>query len=96
MQNNSNYQDMGTTARIATRRKLIDIPENVFQALNLKAAAMGTNLKKYIEELLIRESEDMDDAEVYKYLVSTRPEGKIMLNAEEKKDFEDWLNQHRK
>lgn len=87
---------MGTTARIATRRKLIDIPENVFQALNLKAAAMGTNLKKYIEELLIRESEDMDDAEVYKYLVSTRPEGKIMLNAEEKKDFEDWLNQHRK
>lgn len=87
---------MGTTARIDTRRKLIDIPENVFQALNLKAAAMGTNLKKYIEELLIRESEDMDDAEVYKYLVSTRPEGKVMLNAEEKKDFEEWLNQHRK
>lgn len=57
---------------------------------------MGTNLKKYIEELLIRESEDMDDAEVYKYLVSTRPEGKVMLNAEEKKDFEEWLNQHRK
>lgn len=96
MLNNSNYQDMGTTARIDTRRKLIDIPENVFQALNLKAAAMGTNLKKYIEELLIRESEDMDDAEVYKYLVSTRPEGKVMLNAEEKKDFEEWLNQHRK
>lgn len=87
---------MGTTARISTRRKLIDIPENVFQALNLKAAAMGTNLKKYIEELLIRESEDMDDAEVYKYLVATRPEGKVKLNAEEKRDFEDWLNRHRK
>ncbi len=57
---------------------------------------MGTNLKKYIEDLLVRESEDMDDAEVYKYLVSTRPEGKVMLNTEEKKDFEDWLNQHRK
>ncbi|MDE6397642.1 MAG: hypothetical protein K2K84_10265 [Muribaculaceae bacterium] len=87
---------MATAARINTRRKLIDIPEDVFQTLNLKAAAMGTNLKKFIEELLIRESEDMDDAEVYKYLVATRPEGKVMLNSEEKKDFEDWLNQHRK
>ena len=87
---------MGTTARIATRRKLIDIPEDVFQSLNLKAAAMGTNLKKFIEDLLIRESEDMEDAEVYKYLVATRPEGKVMLTAEEKKDFEEWLYKHRK
>lgn len=87
---------MGTTARIATRRKLIDIPEDVFQSLNLKAAAMGTNLKKFIEDLLIRESEDMEDAEVYKYLVSTRPEGKVMLTAEEKKDFEEWLYKHKK
>ncbi len=87
---------METSVKIPTRRKLIDIPENVFQTLNLKATAMGTNLKKYIEDLLIRESEDMEDAEVYKYLVATRPEGKAMLNAEEKKDFESWLNQHRK
>ncbi len=87
---------METSVKITTRRKLIDIPENVFQTLNLKATAMGTNLKKYIEDLLIRESEDMEDAEVYKYLVATRPEGKAMLNAEEKKDFESWLNQHRK
>ncbi len=87
---------METSVKIPTRRKLIDIPENVFQTLNLKATAMGTNLKKYIEDLLIRESEDMEDAEVYKYLVATRPEGKKMLNTEEKKDFESWLNQHRK
>ncbi len=87
---------METSVKTPTRRKLIDIPENVFQTLNLKATAMGTNLKKYIEDLLIRESEDMEDAEVYKYLVATRPEGKAMLNAEEKKDFESWLNQHRK
>ncbi len=72
---------------IPTRRKLIDIPENVFQALTIKAAAMGTNLKKYIEELLVREIEDMEDAEIYKYLVSTRPEGKTMLNEREKEDF---------
>ena len=75
------------TVGINTRRKLIDIPENVFQALNIKAAAMGTNLKKYIEELLVQEAEEMDDAEVYKYLVATRPEGKIMLNEQEKDDF---------
>lgn len=72
---------------IPTLRKLIDIPENVFQALSIKAAAMGTNLKKYIEELLVQEAEEMDDAEVYKYLAATRSEGKIMLNEQEKDDF---------
>ena len=81
---------MNTTqpVRIPTRRKLIDIPEYVFQALSIKAAAMGTNLKKYIEDLLVREMEDMEDAEVYKYLVSTRPEGKIMLSESEQDEFE--------
>lgn len=80
------------TVSIPTHRKLIDIPENVFQALTIKAAAMGTNLKKYIEELLVREMEDMEDAEVYKYLVATRPEGKSMLNKQEKDDF---MRKHR-
>lgn len=75
------------TVGIPTHRKLIDIPENVFQALTIKAAAMGTNLKKYIEELLVQEAEEMEDADVYKYLVATRPEGKIMLNEQEKDDF---------
>lgn len=85
-----------STANITTHRKLIDIPENVFQALSIKAAAMGTNLKRYIEQLLIREMEDMEDAEIYKYLVSTRPEGKVMLNEQEQADLESWLEQHRK
>ena len=75
------------SVEMRTHRKLIDIPENVFQALTIKAAAMGTNLKKYIEELLVQEAEEMDDAEVYKYLVATRPEGKIMLNEQEQDDF---------
>lgn len=82
------YEIMATAAKINTKRKLIDIPEDVFQTLNLKAAAMGTSLKKFIEELLIRESEDMNDAEVYKYLVKSRPEGKIMLSEEEQEEFE--------
>lgn len=84
------------TTRMTTHRKLIDIPENVFQALSIKAAAMGTNLKKYIEELLVREIEDMEDAEIYKYLVATRPEGKVMLSKDEQADFENWLDAHRK
>lgn len=71
----------------ANHRKLIDIPEDVFAALSLKATAMGMNLKKYIENLLIQEAEEMDDAEVYKYLVSTRPEGKSMLNEQETDNF---------
>ena len=69
-------------------RKLIDIPENVFRTLSVKAAAMGTSLKKLIEEILIREAEEMDDAEVYKYLVASRPEGKVMLSEKEQDEFE--------
>lgn len=49
---------------------------------------MGTSLKKFIEEILIREAENMDDAEIYKYLVATRPEGKVMLSETEQEEFE--------
>lgn len=55
---------------------------------------MDTNLKKYIEDLLVSEMKDMDDAEVYKYLVAFRPDGKVMLNDKEQSDFENWLEQH--
>lgn len=70
-----------------SHRKLIDIPEDVFRTLNLKAAALGINLKKYIEQLLVEEADEMDDAEIYRYLVATRPEGHEMVNDKEKDDF---------
>jgi predicted HicB family RNase H-like nuclease len=35
---------------------LIDIPEDVFRTLSIKAAAMGINLKKYIEQLLVEKA----------------------------------------
>lgn len=70
-----------------SRRKLIDIPEDVFRTLNLKAAALGINLKKYIEQLLVEEANEMDDAEIYRYLVANRPEGKEMVDEQEKDDF---------
>lgn len=49
---------------------------------------MGTNLKRLIEDMVIQEASDMDDAKVYRYLVSTRPEGQEMLSEEEQNDFE--------
>ena len=70
-----------------SHRKLIDIPEDVFRTLNLKATAMGINLKKYIEQLLVEEANEMDDAEIYRYLVATRPEGQVMVSEQEKDDF---------
>lgn len=71
----------------SSHRKLIDIPEDVFRTLTVKAAAVGLNLKKYIEQLLIEEANEMEDAEVYKYLVSSRPEGQIKVSGKEKEDF---------
>lgn len=70
-----------------TRRKLIDIPDDVFRTLSMKAAAMGLNLKKYIEQLLVEEASEMDDADMYQYLASTRPEGKMMVSEDEKDEF---------
>jgi hypothetical protein len=78
---------METVAKI-TKRKVIDIPEDIFRYLSIKAAASGTNLKRYIEELLVKDVEDMDDSETYVYLSKIRPEGYIMLSEEEQKAFE--------
>ena len=80
---------MGTQAiKQQVHRKLIDIPDEVFKTLNLKATAMGTNLKKLIEDIISQEASDMEDAEVYRYLISSRPEGKEMLSSQEQDDFE--------
>lgn len=76
------------TTNGVSHRKLIDIPEDVFKTLTIKAATMGTSLKKLIEDILIREADEMDDAEVYKYLASSCPDGKVMLSENEQDEFE--------
>lgn len=76
------------TTKNSMHRKLIDIPEDAFRSLSVRAAGMGKSLKKLIEEILIREAEEIDDAEVYKYLVTSRPDGKIMLSDSEQEEFE--------
>lgn len=84
-----------TAAKEPLRRKLIDIPDGVFRVLSVKAAAMGLNLKNYIEQLLVEEAGVMDDAEIYRILSASRPEGHVKLGKEEKADFEKWLDENR-
>ena len=79
---------MPTTSQPSLHRKLIDIPEDIFSILSIKAAARGLSLKKFLEAIIVREAQQMEDAELYKYLVATRPEGKIMLSPSEQEEFE--------
>ena len=79
------------TATVRTKRKNIDIREDVYRFLSIKAAASGTNLKNYIEALLEKEVEDMNEAATYQYLCNVRPDGDVELSEEETKDFENWL-----
>ena len=82
---------MDTSLSNAKRRKVIDIPEQTFRTLSVRAAASGTSLKTFIEKMLVDYADNADDSHLYAYLYEKRPEGKDMLNEEETKSFEDWL-----
>ena len=73
------------------QRKIIDIREETFKSLTVMAAMKGTNLKRYIENLLDEVAELHEDEVIYGYLASHRPEGKTQVGKEEKQDFESWL-----
>lgn len=73
------------------RRKVIDIPEDVFRYLSIKAVAQGTNLKRYIENLLAKDVEDMQDSEVYGWLVKNEPDGLMAVDKKEQAVFEQKL-----
>lgn len=79
------------------KRKVIDIPEDIFRYLSIKAAAKGTNLKKYIEDLLVRDVEDlvanMDDEQAYKWLSKHEPEGFVPASKKEQEAFRKWLGE---
>lgn len=87
-ENNANNTIIMNTA---TRKKIIDIPESVFRTLTIKSAAKGTNLKNYIENLVIRDAEDLEDAKDYAFLCKNNPEGNIPLDEEQQKAFEKFL-----
>ncbi|MDR1883740.1 MAG: hypothetical protein LBR26_13290 [Prevotella sp.] len=80
---------MNTT--VAKKRKVIDLDEQTFKILSIKAATAGTNLKVLIERALSSMAEDTEDADMYKYLIQTDPDGKKILNKEEQSRFEKWL-----
>ena len=88
------------TAIKLTKRKVIDIPEDIFRFLSVKAAMQGTNLKRYIESLLAKDVEDMvaemDDSEAYRWLSKHEPDGHVKVGEKEKQDFENWLGIERR
>ena len=79
---------MGT---VSAKRKLIDIPDDTFRKLSIMAAAEGNSLKAFIENLLITEASFVNDEEIYRELLQSEPDGKIMASVEEQGAFEKWL-----
>ena len=82
---------MRTATLASTKRKIIDLNEDTFKTLSIMAIQKGTNLKKYIEDVLNELAEDYEDAKIYARLSQERPDGNVMLNEKEKADFEKWL-----
>ena len=82
---------MRTATLTPSKRKIINLDETTFKTLSIMAVEEGTNLKNYIEKLLSDIADNYEDAKLYAKLSKERPEGLVMLNAQEKADFEDWL-----
>jgi len=76
---------------VSAKRKLIDIPDDTFRKLSIMAAAEGNSLKAFIENLLITEASFVNDEEIYRELLQSEPDGKIMASVEEQGAFEKWL-----
>lgn len=79
------------TATIPTKKKLIDLKDDTFKTLSVMAVQCGTNLKKFIENILDRVAEDYDDKLLYDYLSKTEPKGNQPLSDSEHAEFENWL-----
>lgn len=47
--------------------------------------------QNYIENLVIRDAEDLEDAKDYAFLCKNNPEGNIPLDEEQQKAFEEFL-----
>ena len=78
-------------SKVSAKRKLIDIPDDTFRKLSIMAAAEGNSLKAFIENLLITEASFVNDEEIYRELLQSEPDGKIMASVEEHGAFEKWL-----
>ena len=76
----------------ATQRTLIDLPERAIRALQLRAERSGMSLKRYMEVLLIQQSEEpLSDEQLYKSMLLMYPDGKEEASEEEVAEFRAWL-----
>lgn len=82
---------MSTVSVTPSKRKIIDLKDDTFKTLSIMAIQKGTNLKKYIEDVLNELAENYEDAKLYAKLSKENPDGNIMLNEQEKADLENWL-----
>ena len=57
------------------------------------SAAEGKNLKSFIEKLLISEAKLVSDEDIYRELLKSDSEGKIIASEKEQKSFEKWLEE---
>ena len=78
----------------ATQRTLIDLPERTIRALQLRAETSGMSLKRYMEVLLIQQSEEpLSDEQLYKSMLLMYPDGKEEASEEEVAEFRAWLKE---
>ena len=76
----------------ATQRTLIDLPERANRELQLRAETSGMSLKRYMEVLLIQQSEEpLSDEQLYKSMLLMYPDGKEEASEEEVAEFRAWL-----
>ena len=76
----------------ATQRTLIDLPERTIRILQLRADTSGMSLKRYMEVLLIQQSEEpLSDEQLYKNMLLMYPDGKEEASEEEVTEFRAWL-----
>ena len=75
-----------------TTRKLIDLPDKTVRALQLRANTDGVSLKKYMEDVLIKKSEEnLTDEQLYELMLMMYPDGQEKATKEEKEAFEEML-----
>ena len=78
----------------ATQRTLIDLPERAIRALQLRAERSGMSLKRYMEVLLIQQSEEpLSDEQLYKSMLLMYPDGKEEASEAEVDEFRAWLKE---
>ena len=82
---------MKTTTLSPSKRKIIDLDDTTFKTLSIMAIEEGTNLKNYIEKVLSEIADNYEGSKLYAKLRKERPEGHVILNQQEKTDFENWL-----